>query len=69
MLKSEVKIGSTYVAKINGHLTKVQIKEATIRRGYGPGRKDMTHWLAINLATGREVRIKSAVKLQREVTS
>lgn len=53
MKKAEIVIGEEYVAKISGKLTVVRI----ISGG--------THgWSAVNVNTGRHVRIKSAAKLR-----
>jgi hypothetical protein len=61
MLKRDVQVGRVYVAKISNRLVPVQLIQAY--RGYN-GR---TYWRALNLATGRTVRINSAAKLRREV--
>ncbi len=55
MKKRDVQIGSTYIAKVSGVLTKVRI---TRESPYGG-------WQGTNLATGREVRIRSAARLRR----
>lgn len=58
MRKAEVKIGGVYVAKISQKLTKVRLDRECERWG---------GWYATNLLTGREVRIRTAGKLRREV--
>ncbi len=55
MKKCEVEIGTTYVVKVSGVLAKVRI---TGESPYGG-------WRGKNLATGREVRIRSAARLRR----
>ena len=55
MKKAEVEIGTTYIAKVSGVLAKVRI---TGPSPYGG-------WVGKNLATGREVRIRSAARLRR----
>lgn len=55
MKKAEIQIGSTYIAKVSGVLAKVRI---TGESPYGG-------WRGMNLATGREVRIRSAARLRR----
>jgi hypothetical protein len=55
MKKAEVKIGNTYIAKVSGVLAKVRI---TGESPYGG-------WRGKNLATGREIRIRSAARLRR----
>lgn len=58
MLKVNVKIGGIYIAKISGNLTRVHLDRESEHGG----------WWATNLATRREVRIRSAAKLRREIT-
>ena len=55
MKKSEIEVGITYIAKVSGVLAKVRI---TGESPYGG-------WRGKNLATGREVRIRSAARLRR----
>ena len=55
MKRQDIRIGSTYIAKVSGVLTKVSI---TRESPYGG-------WCGTNLATGREVRIRSAARLRR----
>jgi len=56
MKKHEVKIGGEYVAKVSGKLARVRI---TAESRYGG-------WDAVNLATKKAVRIKSAQRLRAE---
>ena len=55
MKRAAVQIGSTYIAKVSGVLAKVRI---TRESPYGG-------WVGRNLATGREVRLRSAARLRR----
>ncbi len=55
MKKAEVQIGTTYIAKVSGVLAKVRITGASPYGG----------WVGKNLATGREIRIRSAARLRR----
>lgn len=55
MKKAEVQIGERYVAKISGKLTVVKLGRACDHGG----------WWAVNVNTGREVRIRTAAKLRR----
>ena len=55
MKRQDIRIGSTYIAKVSGVLTKVCI---TRKSPYGG-------WYGTNLATGREVRVRSAARLRR----
>lgn len=57
MLKSQMKLGNTYVAKVSNRLVHVRIDSESRFGG----------WIATNLQTSREVRIKSAAKLRKEV--
>jgi hypothetical protein len=58
MLKSQVKIGGKYTAKVSNNLVTVRIES---EHRYGG-------WTATNLSTMRKVHIKSAQKLRGEVT-
>lgn len=57
MEKNQVIIGHTYAAKVSGQVVRVRI---TSESRYGG-------WDAVNLATGRAVRIKSAARLRWRV--
>lgn len=57
MKKADVKIGHTYLAKVNGKIVKVTIMTTS---SYG--------WDGRNLATGRIVRIKTAERLREDLT-
>jgi hypothetical protein len=54
--KHEVRIGGVYVAKVSGTLTRVRIQRESRHGG----------WEAVNLATHRPVRIRSAARLRWE---
>ena len=56
MQKQNVHIGTTYVVKVSGRLAKVQITREHDRGG----------WYGTNLATGREIRIRTAARLRAE---
>lgn len=57
MLKKDVKIGERYSAKVSNKRTTVQIlQQITSYNG-------RTNWRAINLATGREITLRSAARL------
>ena len=58
MKKADVKIGKVYLAKVSGKRARVRI---TGESPYGG-------WAGINLDTRRKVRIKSAQRLQREIS-
>jgi hypothetical protein len=66
MTKKDVQVGHTYVMNHTSGMVHVRINQVITRGGWGKT-KEMTHWLATNLKTGREIEIKSAVKLIREV--
>ena len=57
MQKHNVKVGSTYIVKVSGALAKVRITREHARGG----------WYGTNLATGREIRIRTAARLRSEV--
>ncbi len=59
MLKKDVKLGHHYTAKISGKIVTIRLDSIS---NYGG-------WNATNLSTNRTVRIKSAAKLRKEVTS
>ena len=61
MKMKEVVVGQTYLARISGNLVRVRIDAEIERRTFKATR---TGWRATNLATGREVTIKSASKLR-----
>src|SRR5665647_961698 len=57
MQKHNVKIGTTYIVKVSGTLAKVRLTRQHDRGG----------WYGTNLATGREIRIRTAARLRSEV--
>jgi len=57
MQKQNIKVGSTYIVKVSGILTKVRITREHVRGG----------WYGTNLGTGREIRIRTAARLRSEV--
>jgi hypothetical protein len=57
MKKAEVQINGRYEALVSGRLTTVRILSESIYGG----------WNARNEATGRDVRIRSAQRLRRQV--
>jgi hypothetical protein len=56
MQKQNVHIGSTYIVKVSGTLAKVRLTREHPRGG----------WYGTNLATGREIRIRTAARLRSE---
>lgn len=57
MKKADVKIGETYTAKVSNKLAKLRITGVSPYGG----------WDAINVATGHEVRVRSAQRLRSQV--
>ena len=57
MKKKDVKLGATYLVKVSGKLTHVRLTAESPYKG----------WVGVNVNTGREVRIKTAAKLRKEV--
>ena len=58
MQKQHVYIGATYIVKVSGALAKVRVTREHPRGG----------WSGTNLATGREIRIRTAARLRSEAT-
>ena len=56
MQKQNVQIGTTYIVKVSGTLAKVRLTREHPRGG----------WYGTNLATGREIRIRTAARLRSE---
>ena len=56
MQRQNVHIGATYIVKVSGRLARVRI---TGESPYGG-------WDGTNLATGRQIRIRSAARLRSE---
>ena len=56
MQKQNVKVGTTYIVKVSGTLAKVRLTREHPRTG----------WYGTNLATGREIRIRTAARLRSE---
>jgi hypothetical protein len=56
MQKHHVKVGATYLVRVSGTLTKVRLTREHDRGG----------WYGTNLATGREIRIRTAARLRSE---
>ncbi len=56
MQKQNVKVGSTYIVKVSGTLAKVRLTREDPRGG----------WHGTNLATGRDIRIRTAARLRAE---
>ena len=57
MQKQNVHLGTTYIVKVSGTLAKVRLTREHPRGG----------WYGTNLATGREIRIRTAARLRSEV--
>ena len=56
MQKQNVHIGTTYIVKVSGTLAKVRLTRE----------HDCGGWYGTNLATGREIRIRTAARLRSE---
>ena len=59
MQKQNVHVGTTYVVKVSGTLARVRLTREHPRGG----------WYGTNLATGREIRIRTAARLRSEVAT
>jgi len=71
MKAAEVKIGGVYLAKVSGRLVHLRIDrtDESLSIRYGGRRSRRQTWYATNLDTGREVFVKSATRLRREVSA
>ena len=56
MQKQNVHIGMTYIVKVSGRLAKVRLTRQHDRGG----------WYGTNMATGHEIRIRTAARLRSE---
>ena len=56
MQRHNVKVGTTYIVKVSGTLAQVRLTREHPRGG----------WYGTNLATGREIRIRTAARLRSE---
>jgi hypothetical protein len=63
MTKDQVQVGQNYRMRHSSGVIVVQILAAVERQGYGPNSRTSTHWIGRNSKTGREIQIRSAVKL------
>lgn len=59
MRKADVKVGGFYIAKVSGKLTRVKLLTESPYGG----------WDAVNIETNRAIRIKTAARLRRDVSS
>ncbi len=59
MKKADIRIGGRYRAKVSGSLTTVRITRESPEGG----------WEAVNEASGKAVRIKSAQRLREQVAA
>jgi len=57
MKKNQAIIGKTYTAKVSGKITTIRLLRESPYGG----------WDAVNTATGREVRVKTAARLRRQL--
>ena len=57
MKKNQAIIGETYTAKVSGKITTIRLLRESPYGG----------WDAVNTATGREVRVKTAARLRRQL--
>lgn len=62
MLKKDVVVGGRYITNQNREIKIVEEVKSVTPKG-----ATLTQWDAINLATNRRIRIKSAAKLKRQI--
>lgn len=65
MKKNEIKVGRCYVARVSGRMTTVRV---TGVRECGGFDRNRTVYDVTNLATGRKLTFRSAMKLRKEAT-
>lgn len=66
MKQAEVRVGAVYQVRVSGKLAPVRIiREFNGRVGLGITMRK--RWVGKNLRTGREITIRSAAKLRREI--
>lgn len=68
MTKKDVQVGQTYIMRHTSGRIKVRVlRQVEYNPHWGGPRyhpmHSTTHWIALNLSTGREITLKSAVKL------
>lgn len=68
MRVQDIHVGKYYAATVSGYMVTVKITYAYMADSRcGTRYRRMRRWRAINLRTGREVTIKSAQRLRREI--
>ena len=71
MKKSEIVPGKKYLFKHSSGVVPILVLREVVRPSYGRwdgANRDRHHFLAKNLKTGRQIELKSAVKVIREVS-
>lgn len=66
LTKKDVVIGAYYLIRKPSGFVVVRIEGEVPRTDYPP-RRNVTHWNATNMTTGRNIEIKSASKLRERV--
>ena len=66
MKASQIVIGKVYIVKVSGDLVRVRITSSRFIASWN-GQTKASGWLGTNLATGREIKIKSAQRIRYEV--
>lgn len=69
MRQRDVRVGAVYEVRVSGKLAPVKIirEYDTYAGSRMNGRQLRTRWIGKNLRTGREITIRSAAKLRREL--
>lgn len=69
MLKSEIKVGGTYLAKVGGAVTTVRVDAINDRSRFARSGREGVTYDVTNLRTGRKTVFRSAAKFRCEVTA
>ncbi len=54
MKAKDISVGQTYLVKVSGKIQKVRISSTSVYGG----------WVGINLATGREIRLRTGARVR-----
>lgn len=67
MKAKDVKVGECYGCKVSGRVVEVRITGTVERFGRNPNGR--THYLAVNLETGRKIEIRSPQRLRQSAVA
>ena len=67
VLAKDIHLGGVYVAKVTGKLTSVRVENIVERLFYG--KRAQTHYLCVNLTTGRPITVRFCQRFRSAVKS